>query len=445
MDFNKEYSATSTQQLYKLVTDSTTKELIRKKTFPVTLVQTTYDSKSGERLDTLLYRNNCVFITYTANVETTRLTVPADMRRKGLIVTYKDLLGYTWTQRYKEETVTDDYWKNSNNWEAWDFDSLLSDVEGVVEDIFSNIEDYPELNTYIKNYLTTVGGFNTQVVTSLPSTGINGTIYLILDPTSTETTNKYNEYIWIESATKFEQLGSFSVNVDLSDYVTKEDFEELQSEVAELLFSKINPYLQITASTPVELPFTANSASVTATIAVKVSSGNISDLTDTTVSYTADGSSSTFTGTSKSVTITSTTTGNKTITAQGTTKYKGVTGNLNSVSKTISFCRRSYIGYVAASSVEEAASSWSTTSASTSWVKASPAGTYSNIVASEAAYLVVAIPIDSNAGKVTSITQKGTVMNATQSFTTTTDSTGKYTLYICNTKHNAGTYTFILA
>lgn len=445
MDFNKEYSATSTQQLYKLVTDSTTKELVRKKTFPVTLVQTTYDSKSGERLDTLLYRNNCVFLTYTANVEATRLTVPTDMRRKGLIVTYKDLLGYTWTQRYKEETVTDDYWKNSNNWEAWDFDSLLSDVEEVVEDIFSNIEDYPELNTYIKNYLTTVGGFSTQVVTALPATGVNGTIYLILDPTSTETTNKYNEYIWIESNSKFEQLGSFSVNVDLSDYVTKEDFEELQSEVAELLFSKINPYLQITVSTPVELPFTANSASTTATIAVKVSSGNVSDLTDTTVSYTADGSSSTFTGTSKSITITSTTTGNKTITAQGTTKYKGVTGNLNSVSKTISFCRRSYIGYVAASSVEEAASSWSTTNASTSWVKTSPAGTYNNIVASEAAYLVVAIPIDSNAGKVTSITQKGTVMNATQSFTTTTDSTSKYTLYICNTKHNAGTYTFILA
>ena len=67
---------------------------------------------------------------------------------------------------------------------------------------------------------TAVGGiteFDTQVVQSLPSTGVNGTIYFT--PNNHGTNNIYDEFIYVNNA--WEKIGN--TQVDLSDYVLSND------------------------------------------------------------------------------------------------------------------------------------------------------------------------------------------------------------------------------
>ena len=69
-------------------------------------------------------------------------------------------------------------------------------------------------------------GFKYEVVTTLPTTGKEGTIYLKANSGSGQ--NIYDEFIWINS--KFEQLGT--KQIDLSGYMKKTDMVALtQSEI----------------------------------------------------------------------------------------------------------------------------------------------------------------------------------------------------------------------
>ena len=65
-----------------------------------------------------------------------------------------------------------------------------------------------------------------KIVSELPSTGIKGTIYLIRG-TGTETTQQYNEYIWLDN--KWEQLGKSTIEVNLSDIYSKSEVNALVS------------------------------------------------------------------------------------------------------------------------------------------------------------------------------------------------------------------------
>lgn len=437
----KTYSSATLQQLYKIITGETG-ELINKKTFPATVTQAVFDGITGNRLDSILTNINSIFVPFRGTIEDTRLSIPKNSRRNGLIITYKDLSGTTFTQRYIGNNVEDSEWKKSNNWEAWDFNSLLQDVNSIIENIFNNIENYPELEETIKKYLISQAGYKTEVVASLPATGNNGTIYLVLNTESTSSVNKYDEYIWVESLSKYEQLGSFSINVDLSDYTTKEEFNELQSTVNALLLKDLSPYIEITASTPVEFVSSPASVSVVFKMRTKSSSSLTSDFTNPTISYNLNGTTGTSNTNTYSSTVSVTAPKNITVSASGTAKYSGATVNFSNVSKTVSFCKRSYISYVEASSIDAAATAFNVANAKTSFVKTSPAGTYSNIATDNAAYLVIAIPKNGNVSVVKTITQKGTTMNAVLSFSTKTNT--DYTLYICDTKHNAGTYSFII-
>lgn len=60
-----------------------------------------------------------------------------------------------------------------------------------------------------------------NIVEELPQTGSNDIIYFILNSNSTEDNNVYDEYVWIESESKYEKLGSFTTNIDLSQYLLK--------------------------------------------------------------------------------------------------------------------------------------------------------------------------------------------------------------------------------
>lgn len=149
----QKYDATKLQQLYKVIT-GVNGNLENKDVFPISIIQAIFDGPTGVRLDNILALCNNIYIPYAGTPQATRLKVAINMRRKGLIITYRDYNNKTWTQRYKhDETVNDEEWADSANWEAWDFDNLLTDVTDIIKDILSNLDNYPEFKEHIINSL----------------------------------------------------------------------------------------------------------------------------------------------------------------------------------------------------------------------------------------------------------------------------------------------------
>ena len=208
----KEYSATSIQQLTKLITDKQSGELKEKNVYPISLVQSIFDGITGNRLDVILSLFNCIYIPYVDSKRSTRLKVPNQMRRLGLIITFKDATNTIYTQQYIGTSFDDANWSNDKNWE----DCFVS---------FDSSEAVEQLKQYFTNYINNVIGDITGVkfvvVTSLPSVGEKGTIYLIKNNSSTEANNVYDEYIWLANKNTYEKLGSFSTSIDLSNYQPK--------------------------------------------------------------------------------------------------------------------------------------------------------------------------------------------------------------------------------
>ena len=66
-----------------------------------------------------------------------------------------------------------------------------------------------------------VTSIKAEVVSALPATGVNGTIYLVAHAHGTG--DAYDEYLWIESAKKFEKIGN--TDIDLSSYAKKTDLD----------------------------------------------------------------------------------------------------------------------------------------------------------------------------------------------------------------------------
>lgn len=206
-DLCKIYEASDIQLLNKIVTDKSTGGLTKKDVFPVSVIQAIYDGLNGIRLDTLLSFMNCIYVPFKGTIKDTYLAVPINMRRDGLIVMFKDLNNKSYTQRYIGTTIEEEDWSNEYNWE--DCFTSLDDPEFV-----NNLKQY--FTEYINELIGSSTSFEIKVVNSLPVVGIKGVIYLIKDETSTEETNKYNEYLWLEGESKYEKLGSFSSNVDVS-------------------------------------------------------------------------------------------------------------------------------------------------------------------------------------------------------------------------------------
>lgn len=83
--------------------------------------------------------------------------------------------------------------------------------------------DAANLYSTKQELLDAIGGVTSisySVVSSLPSTGADGVIYLV-PKTATESDNSYYEYIWVKSTSKFEKIGD--TKVDLSDYLKSAD------------------------------------------------------------------------------------------------------------------------------------------------------------------------------------------------------------------------------
>ena len=122
------------------------------------------------------------------------------------------------------------------------------------------------------------------------------------------------------------------------------------------------------------------------------------------------------------------------IRARGTANYKGVSITFPAVSKTIFAVLPSYIGYL------EDYNNWNNTG--TKLIKHSLNGQYNVTNPYDLAYLVIAIPKNGMVSNISSIIQKGT-LDAVQQYNVIDK--GNYTLYVCRTRHNKGTYTFAVS
>lgn len=79
-----------------------------------------------------------------------------------------------------------------------------------------------QVNTAITNAISGITGIDYQIVSTLPSTGAKGTIYLLAN-SSSETQNIYDEYIYVNN--NWEKIGTTAV--DLSDYIKDEDLVKI--------------------------------------------------------------------------------------------------------------------------------------------------------------------------------------------------------------------------
>lgn len=122
------------------------------------------------------------------------------------------------------------------------------------------------------------------------------------------------------------------------------------------------------------------------------------------------------------------------IESRGTATYKGVPITFPLVSKTIYAVLPSYIDYI------EDYNNWNNTGIKL--IKHSLNGQYDITNPFDLAYLVVAVPKNGMVLPINSIIQKGT-LDAVQQYDVIDK--GNYTLYVCKTMHNKGTYKFAIS
>lgn len=91
-------------------------DLKRKDIFPITVTSAVFD-KQGNSLEAILLQTNNIFLSYKGSNEATRITVPLKMRRKGLIISYKDYDGNAITEKLVyDDSVADDIFKLDSSW-----------------------------------------------------------------------------------------------------------------------------------------------------------------------------------------------------------------------------------------------------------------------------------------------------------------------------------------
>lgn len=123
---------------------------------------------------------------------------------------------------------------------AWNAKAEISDVP-TVTDIYSatssDAMSGKAVASGIANAISGITGFDYEVVTSLPSAGVKGKIYLVAS-TVTEEKNIYDEYIWV--STGWEMIGT--TKIDLSGYQTKLSETQINAVNSGITSAKVTTY-----------------------------------------------------------------------------------------------------------------------------------------------------------------------------------------------------------
>lgn len=245
-------------QLNKLNIKGTKREDI----FPISVIQAIFD-KTGIRLDTIISSFNYIFLPYKGTIEDTRLQVVGLMRRKSLVVCYRDLNNKTIIEMYNSDERGDEAWKDSSNW--IDFGDYIAEV---VKEIMGNLDDYPDIYDMIKEAISgalvdTVNQWLTENIDSYItehlqdydfSTEINNLFnkYITGDDFSTKLTTVVNNYLksidldtiaetYVEQYFSEHPIGEDYIKSVIEAYVKSDDFIQFFNSYID---SAVNTYLQ---------------------------------------------------------------------------------------------------------------------------------------------------------------------------------------------------------
>ena len=98
--------------------------------FPVTYTQSVYDGKTGANLEHILHQFNYIFLQFQGTPQATRNLLPKDMRRKGIMISYRDMSDTVITEKNVNEvgSTQDEFWGLDSNWARIDELSLSGDI-----------------------------------------------------------------------------------------------------------------------------------------------------------------------------------------------------------------------------------------------------------------------------------------------------------------------------
>ena len=125
------------------------------------------------------------------------------------------------------DTKLNDYYKKTETYSSTEVDTKLGGY-------YTKSETYTKTETdnAIADAVGDITGIDFQVVSSLPATGVKGTIYLLSNSGSGQ--NIYDEYIFVNN--KWEKIGT--TETDLSDYIKYTDLvEATETEIDTILAS----------------------------------------------------------------------------------------------------------------------------------------------------------------------------------------------------------------
>lgn len=115
--------------------------------FPISVVQAIFD-KTGIRLDAIISSFNYLFLPWKGTKEATRLQVVGLMRRKSLVICYRDLDDKVYIEYYNSNDKGDEKWQKDENWV--DFCDMIVNI---IKDILENLDDYPDIYNMIKQII----------------------------------------------------------------------------------------------------------------------------------------------------------------------------------------------------------------------------------------------------------------------------------------------------
>lgn len=89
----------------------------RTRIYPLTYIQAVYDAKSGTRLDALLNMCNSIYLPWRGTARATRIQVPYHFRRKGLMISYRNIDNEIITEKcILEDCIKDDLFGLDQSW-----------------------------------------------------------------------------------------------------------------------------------------------------------------------------------------------------------------------------------------------------------------------------------------------------------------------------------------
>lgn len=201
----------------------------RQNFFPISVVQAIFD-KTGIRLDAIISSFNYLFLPWKGTKEDTRLQVAELMRRKSLVVCYRDLDDNITIEMYNSNERSDNEWKKDDNWK--DFADWLHQV---IEDILDNLEDYENLKDIIMQLFDTyLNEYGKAYIKQLFDE------YIETIDIEELVNTVFNNYI---KSDEFNQLLTNTVNNQISDIVNNYIGENMQP-IVDAYMEKVSEYLK---------------------------------------------------------------------------------------------------------------------------------------------------------------------------------------------------------